>query len=113
MRAVGYKGCWDESKVQSKKKLLAQHRQNNTKYHWGRVFAICVEKGSKLDAADPNRKFKGRVFLQRNNVKDENYDWALFAELVSSPCTMQAGKMSDAIGLLEGNQVEFSNAEAA
>ena len=111
LRAVGDRGC-RPSEVQCKRKLLAQHRQKN-KYHWGRVFALCVEKGSELDSTDPNRKFKGRVVFQGNNVKDENYDWALFAELGSSPCTMQAGKIADAIGLLDGNRAEFSDAEAA
>jgi hypothetical protein len=113
LRAVGGRGCWGESEVQSKRKLLAQHRQKNTKCHWRRVFAFCIEKGSELDADDPNRKFKGRVFFQGNNVKDEIYDWTLFAEIGSSPCTIQAGKMADAIGLLDGNRVECSDAEAA
>jgi hypothetical protein len=99
--------------VQSKKKFLAEHHRSGKKCHWGRVFSLCVEKGSELPEGAPNRKFKGRVVFQGNNVKDENYDWALLAELGSSPCAMQAGKTADAIGLLEGNQVETSDAEAA
>ena len=51
--------------------------------------------------------------FQGNDVKDEYYDYALFAELGSSPATMQAGKFADAIGLLPGNEVQISDAEAA
>ena len=45
--------------------------KNKTKVHVGKVFEICVEKGSELPLGDPMRKFKGRTVFQGNNVKDE------------------------------------------
>ena len=113
LRAIGDRGCWDEKRVRSKRELLAEYRKSGKKCHWGRIFSLCVEKGSELAENDANRKYKGRVVFQGNNVKDENYDYALFADLGSSPCSMQAGKMVDAIGLMEGNEVQTSDAEAA
>ena len=113
LRRVGKVGCWDESKVEEKSVVLARYRKLMKKCHWGRVFGICVEKGSELADNDANKKYNGRVVFQGNDVKDENYDNALFAELGSSPATMQAGKMTDAIGLLDGNEVQISDAEQA
>ena len=113
LRKVGKRGCWDESRVQEKSVVLARARRDNITVHWGRIFEICVEKGSELKMTDPNRKYKGRVVFQGNNVKDQNYDQAIFAELGSAPATMEAGKAADAMGLLRGCTVEISDAEQA
>ena len=39
--------------------------------HPGRLFDICVLKGSELPEGHINRKWKGRVVLGGNNVQDE------------------------------------------
>ena len=65
-------------------------QRRNVKAHVGRVFEICVEKGSELPVGDPNRLYKGRSVFQGNNVKDERYDAAVFQELGSSPATLSA-----------------------
>ena len=71
-------GCWDETRVREWADVADDARRKGTKTHVGRIFDICVEKGSELPPGDPNRKFKGRVVFQGNDVKDENYDYALF-----------------------------------
>ena len=50
--------------------------------HFGRIFPIVVETGSEL--APSQRKYKGRVVFQGNNVTDQNMDIAVFQELSSS-----------------------------
>ena len=77
---------WDDVSREAKKK--------GKKAHVGKVFEICVEKGSELPPNDTMRKFKGRTVLQGNKVRDENSDSALFSELGSSPATMESGKAS-------------------
>ena len=72
------------------------------KAHVGKVFEICVEKGSELPEGDKLRRFKGRTVFHGNNVRDENADVALFSELGSSPATMEAGKAVDAYGAHPG-----------
>jgi hypothetical protein len=62
VRVHGIRECEDVSKEALK---------NKTKVHVGKVFEICVEKGSELPLGDPMRKFKGRTVFQGNNVKDE------------------------------------------
>ena len=73
-------------------------RTKGKKVHIGRIFEACYEKGSELPDDDPNKKFKGRTVFQGNNVYDENSVTALFAELGSSPASMEAAKILDAFG---------------
>ena len=80
--------CWDESRVREWADVAAEARRAGTKAHVGRIFEICVEKGSELPVGDPGRKYKGRVVYQGNEVKDERSDYAIFEELSSSPSTM-------------------------
>ena len=44
------------------------------------------EEGSELKPEDTRRKFKGRVVFLGNNVKDQNWDFAVFQELSRIPC---------------------------
>ena len=48
------------------------------------------------------RKFKGRTVFQGNNVRNEDGVQALFAELGSSPASMEAAKLLDAFGSQTG-----------
>ena len=105
--------CWDESKVREWRHISAEAKKLNKKAHVGRIFDICVEKGSELKEDDPARKFKGRVVFQGNNVWDENHEHALFAELSSAPATMESGKTADAYGLFPGHACEQADGESA
>ena len=55
-------------------------KKSGKQVHVGRVFEICVEKGSEFPEGDKLRKFKGRTVFKGNNVKDENADVALFSD---------------------------------
>jgi hypothetical protein len=79
----------------------------------GRIFALCVEKGSELRPCDPARKFNGRVVFQGNNVRDQNWDAAIFQELGSAPASMEASKVADAYGLFPGHMVQQADAVQA
>ena len=79
----------------------------------GRIFEICVEKGFELPVGDPNRKYKGRVVFQGNNVKDQNWQAALFNEMSSAPASMEASKACYAFGLLPGHATQQCDAEQA
>ena len=77
----------------------AKASQERETVHLGRIFEACYEKGSELPADDPRRKFKGRTVFQSNNVRDQDSDHALFAELGSSPASMEAAKLLDAFSV--------------
>ena len=89
------------------------YRKLGIKIHVGKVFEICVEKGSELEKGNPLRKYKGRTVFQGNNVKDEASETALFAELGSSPANMEAGKSIDCYGCMPGNKVSQSDGKQA
>ena len=105
--------CWDESQVREWADVAREARTSGKTIHVGRIFEICVEKGSELAPDDVNRKFKGRVVFQGNNVHDQNWEAAIFNELGSSPAAMEAGKAVDAYGLMPNNDVEQADAEQA
>ena len=74
---------------------------------------LAIEKRSELQKGNPLRKFKGRTVFQGNNVKDENAEQALFAELGSAPSTMEAAKAIDAYGAMPGNCTQQSDGRQA
>ena len=106
-------GCWDESTVQEWAGVSSAAARDGKKAHFGRIFEICVEKGSELPLGHAGRRYKGRVVFQGNQVVDESWNVAMFQELGSSPATMTAGKAADVYGLLEGNATEVADAEQA
>ena len=106
-------GAWDENKVEEWGDIARRARGNHKPTHVGRIFGICVEKGSELPIGDPGRKFKGRYVFQGNQVRDQENNYAIFADLSSAPATMQAGKCADAYGLFQGNTTEQSDGESA
>ena len=107
------KKAWDMGSVREWKDVSDEAIEKGKKVHVGKVFEICVEKGSELPKGDPQRKFKGRTVFQGNNVKDENSDQALFSELGSSPATMEAGKALDAYGHAPGNDCQQADGKQA
>ena len=100
------KDAWLYDTVTEWKEVSNKAKKSGEKVHVGKVFEICVEKGSELPQGDKLRKFKGRTVFQGNNVRDENADVALFSELGSSPATMEAGKSVDAYGTQPGFVVQ-------
>ena len=81
--------------------------------HFGRVFALMVEKNSELEKDNPLRKYKGRVVFQGNNVWDQNAEVAMFQALTSAPATMQGSKTADLYGCLPGHITEQADATQA
>ena len=106
-------GCWDESKVRARADVMADARKKGKIVHFGTIFGICVEKGSELHKDDGNRKFKGRYVFRGNDVKDQNWEAAMFQELGSSPAAMEASKSADFYGCLPGYACHQSDAEQA
>ena len=77
------------------------------------IFGFVVEKNTDLPDGDPRRKFKGRVVFQGNNVKNQNWGNAVFADLGSSPSSMEAGRLVDIFGLRLEYDIQQSDAVQA
>ena len=107
--------AWKGEYLVAKMEALDYHAENGSitvqrarRVELTGIFEACYEKGSELPPDDPRRKFKGRTVFQGNNVRDQDSDHALFAELGSSPASMEAAKLLDAFG----SQPGFSKAQA-
>jgi hypothetical protein len=103
-------GCWDEKGVRPWAEVSAEARAADRKQHVGRIFEIRVEENSELSIDDPSRKYKGRVVFQGNQVKDENWEAAMFQELSSCPATVEAGKAADCFGMMPGHDLQQGDA---
>ena len=106
-------GVWDESRVRERKKVAQEATANGVIVHFARVFDLCVEKGSELPKGHPERKYKGRAVLQGDQVKDQNWEAALFQDLGSSPAAMEASRAADAYGMLPGHDIQVADADQA
>ena len=85
-------GAWCLDDVEEWHDVRERERTTGKKVHIGRIFAICVEKGSELPGDRPDRKFKGRIVFMGNEVRDEYHEYAIFQDLSSSPAALEAAK---------------------
>ena len=104
---------WDEEKVAEWGTIAMQAKGSSSACHVGRIFSFCREKTSELAPNDPRRKFKGRVVFQGNQVKDQNWNTAMFQELSSCPAAMEAAKAADGYGLIPGHDTQRADAVMA
>jgi hypothetical protein len=86
------KGVWNQTRCYEWSDLARAARHRNETIHLGRVFELCTEKGSELEQGDPSRKYKGRSVFQGNQVKDQDWNIAMFQDLGSAPAAMAAIK---------------------
>ena len=77
------KKAWQYETVSEWKVIADRAKKTGKKVHVGKVFEICVEKGSELPEGDKLRKFKGRTVFQGNNVKDESSGAVLRTRAIS------------------------------
>ena len=109
----GDMGAWDEGNPREAADVRREARLTNLTVHFGRFCEFCHEKGSELADGDPVKKMKGRAVLLGDNVRDQDFNWAEFCELGSSPPSMEAAKPLDAMGSFPGYVVETGDARGA
>jgi hypothetical protein len=93
--------------------VASQAKQDDKEIHFGYLFGIMVEKGSEFEPGDPRRYFKFRVVFQGNNVKDQDWQVALFNEMASTPATLEASRISDIYGSFDGHSIQTRDVEQA
>ena len=70
-------------------------RTKGAKVHFASLMDICHLKNAELEAK--HQKYKGRVVLRGDIVKDDSGAYAVFTEQGSSASQMTAGKVMDII----------------
>ena len=106
-------GCWDISRVREASSVRDEARRAGTKVHFGRIAELRMEKGRELPTGHELRKYKGRAVFLGDNVRDEHFTWAEFAELSSNPPSMEASRAVDAVGSLDGYLLKYGDAKGA
>ena len=98
--------AWQLTKVRNKKEVIDEARNNGRKVQFASLMDLCHLKNSE-------QKYKGRVVLQGDIVKDDSGAYAVFTEQGSSASQMTAAKLMDIISRLPGCSGQAADAVSA
>ena len=70
--------AWDLTKVRSKSEVIDEARTKGAKVHFASLMDICHLKNAELETK--HQKYKGRVVLRGDIVKDDSGSYAVFTE---------------------------------
>ena len=101
--------AWYLTKVRSKSEVSM--KQGRRAVHFASLMDICHLKNAELEAK--HQKYKGRVVLQGDIVKDDSGSYAVFTEQGSSASQMTASKVMDIIPRLPGCAGQAADAVSA
>ena len=103
--------AWNLTKVKSKKQVIDEARTSGATVHFASLMDICHLKNAELEAK--HQKYKGRVVLRGDIVKDNSGSYAVFTEQGSSASQMTAAKIMDIISRLPGCDGQAADAVSA
>ena len=92
--------AWNLTKVKSKEKVIDEARTAGATVHFASLMDICHVENAELEAK--HQKYRGRVVLRGDIVKDDSRSCAVFTEQGSSASQMTASKIMDIISRLSG-----------
>ena len=102
---------WNMTKVRSKKEVTDEARTSGATVHFASLMDICHLKNAEFEAK--HQKYKGRVVLRGDIVKDGSGTYAAFTEQGSSASQMTAAKIMDIISRLPGCDGQAADAVSA
>ena len=88
------------TKVRNNEEVIEEARKKGRKVHFGSLIDLWYLKNSELEPQ--YQKYKGRVVLRGDIVKDDSGSYAVFTEQGSSASQMAAAKVMDIISRLPG-----------
>ena len=103
--------AWDTTKVRNKSEVIDEARTKGIKVHFASLMDICHLKNAELETK--HQKYKGRVVLRGDIVKDDSGSYAVFTEQGSSASQMTAAKVMDIISRLPGCAGQAADAVSA
>ena len=99
------------TKVRNKKDVIDEARTKGIKSHFASLVDLCHLENSELEPQC--QKYKGRVVLRGDIVKDDSGSYAVFSEQGSSASQMTAAKFMDIISRLPGCTGQAADAISA
>ena len=91
--------------------MMEEARNKGGKVHFASLMDLCHLKNSDLEPTF--QKYKGRVVLRGDNVKEDSGSHAVFTEQGSSPSQMTAAKVMDIISRLPRSAGQTTDAVSA
>ena len=98
-------------KVRSKKEIILGAQRDKKKVHFATLMNICHAENAELEPK--LQKYKGRVVLRGDIVKDDSGACAVFTEQGSSASQMTAAKIMDVIARLPDCDGQAADAVSA
>ena len=102
--------AWNLTKVRSMKEVIDEARRTGAAVHFPSLMDIC-HLNVELEAK--HQKYKGRVVLHGDIVKDDSGSFAVFTEQGFSASQMTAAKIMDIISRLPGCDGQAADAVSA
>ena len=103
--------AWNLTKVRSKKEVIDEARTKGAIVHFASPMDVCHLKNAELEAK--HQKYKGRVVLRGDTVKDDSGSGAEFTEQGSAASQVEAAKVMDIISRLPGCAGQTADAVSA
>ena len=103
--------AWNLTKVNSKSEVIDEARTSGATVHFASLMDICHLKNAELEAK--HQKYKSRVVLRGDIVKDNSGSDAVFTEQGSSASQMTTAKIMDIISRLPGCDGQAADAVSA
>ena len=103
--------AWNLTKVRSKKEVIEEARTSGATVHYASLMDTCHLRNAELEAK--HQKYKGRVVLRGDIVKDDSGSYAVFTEQGSSASQITAGKIMELISRLPGCDGQAADAASA
>ena len=103
--------AWNLSRVRNKSEVIEEARRKDVKVHFASLINICHLKNSELEKK--HQKYKERVVLRGDIVKDDSCSYAVFTEQGSSASKMTAAKIMDTISRIPGCVGQAADAVSA
>ena len=103
--------AWQKKKVRSKKEVIKEAQKNKNNLHITSLTDLCHHKNAELEPQF--QKYKGRVVVRGDIVKDNSGSCAVFTEQGSSASQMTAAKITDIISRLPGCDGQAADAVSA
>ena len=82
--------AWNLTKVRRETEVIDEARTKGAKVHFASLMDTCHLKNAELE--EKHQKYKGRVALRGDVVKDDSVSYAVFTEQGSSASQMTAAK---------------------
>ena len=92
--------AWDVNQVREREEVKRESETTGVPIHFAELMALCFLKNAELEKA--LQKYKGRLVLRGDNIRDKDGVQAVFTEQGASASDLVAAKSFDAVARMPG-----------